>query len=262
MSSVHPVSVSRHGNQRWQHRSNYAFAAKDAVCPLVAEELPKAIMSLPIAFVAAAEGFVPVAVLGLVAGQNLFVAPDGRWVGSYVPAFYRGYPFVLACSENGQHVLCIDEASGLLSDTTGEAFFGEAGNPSEALSEVLNFLTHVSSSRHSTQRACTVLQEHGLLQPWPIKVQGKQGVQDVVGLFRINEGALNSLSSEGLGAVRDVGALSLAYCQLLSMQHLGQLGQLAQAHEQIALQQAAQTSSPELNLEFLKQGDTISFGNL
>lgn len=261
MSSIHPVSVSRHGNQCWQRYSSYAFAAQDAVCPLVAQELPKALMSLPIAFVPAAEGFVPVAVLGLRAGQNLFVAPDGRWLGAYVPAAYRGYPFVLANTEEGQQVLCIDEASGLLG-AEGEPFFAEAGSPSQSLADVLSFLTQVGSNRQVTQQACAVLQAHGLLQPWSIKVQGEQGEQDVTGLFRIDEAALNRLSAEALTAVRDAGALSLAYCQLLSMQHLTQLGQLAQAHAQVAQQKAAQAASPELDLEFLNQGGTISFGNL
>ena len=262
MSSIHPVTVSRHGNQRWQRYSNYAFAAQDAVCPLVAQELPRALMSLPIGFVATAEGFAPVAVLGLQAGQNLFVAPDGRWLGDYVPATYRGYPFGLANTEDGQQVLCIDEASGLLRDGEGEPFFAEAGNPSKPLADVLDFLTQVASNRQATQRACAMLQAHGLLQPWPIKVLGEKGEQDVTGLFRIDEAALNSLPAVAFMAVRDAGALSLAYCQLLSMQHLVQLGELARAHAQAVQQKAAQSPSAELDLAFLNQSGTFSFGSL
>jgi hypothetical protein len=59
---------------------------------------------------------VPVAVQGLAPGQNLFVAPDGRWLAAYTPAAYRGYPFQLAHAENGQQVLCFDEESGLITD--------------------------------------------------------------------------------------------------------------------------------------------------
>jgi len=261
MSSLHPVSVSRHGSRRWQRYSSYAFAAGDAVCPLVAQELPKAAMSLPLAFVASGEEVVPVAVLGLQPGKNLFVAPDGRWLGGYVPAAYRGYPFALANTADGQQVLCIDEDSGLLVDGEGEAFFAEGDRPAAALNDVLNFLTQVAANRQATRHACALLREHGVVQPWPVRLQTAGGEQAVAGLLRIDEAALNALPAGAFVALRDAGALSLAYCQLLSMQHLAQLGPLAQAHERAA-QAVAPQPAAELDLEFLNQGGTISFGNL
>lgn len=232
------------------------------MCPLVAQELPKAVMHLPVGFVRAGEEIVPVAVLGVQPGRNLFVAADGRWLGGYVPAAYRGYPFVLANADDGRQVLCVDEASGLLNETAGEAFFAGDGSPSQSLAAVLNFLTQVASNRQATQRMCALLQTHGVVQPWPIKVQAEGGEQSVVGLFRIDEMALNALSPEGLAALRDAGALSLAYCQLLSMHHLTQLGRLAQVHAHLAQKAAAQKPAAELDLEFLNQSGTISFGGL
>ncbi len=261
MSSLHPVSLSRHGAMRWQRYSSYAFAAGDAVCPLVAQELPKAAMALPLAFVASGEEIVPVAVLGLQPGSNLFVASDGRWLGGYVPAAYRGYPFALANTEDGQQVLCIDEDSGLLGDSAGEAFFAEDNLPAPALADVLNFLTQVAANRQATRRICALLKEHGVVQPWPVKLQTAEGEQAVAGLLRVDEAALNALPAEALLALREAGALPLAYCQLLSMQHLARLGPLAQARER-ELRQAVAAPSAELDLEFLNQGGTISFGNL
>ena len=69
------------------------------------------------------------------------------------------------------------------------------------------------------------------------------------------------LPAEAFEAVRQSGALPVAYCQLLSMQHLQKLGQLAQAY---AAQTTAlpQTASGELDLEFLNDSGTISFGAL
>ncbi len=261
MSSLHPVSVSRHGSRRWLRYSSYAFTAGDAVCPLVAQELPRAAMALPLAFVASGEEVVPVAVLGLQPGRNLFVAPDGRWLGGYVPAAYRGYPFALANTADGQQVLCIDEDSGLLVDREGEAFFAEDARPAAVLADVLNFLTQVATNRQATRHACTLLREHGVVQPWPVKLQTAEGEQAVAGLLRIDEAALNALPAEAFVALRDAGALSLAFCQLLSMQHLAKLGPLAQAHERAA-QAVAPQPAAELDLEFLNQGGTISFGNL
>ena len=57
----------------------------------------------------------------------------------------------------------------------------------------------------------------------------------------------------------------MAYCQLLSMQHLQTLGQLAQAHDQAKAQAANKlptNASGELDLEFLNSSGTISFGQL
>ena len=205
------LSRNHHAGKRWLRHASYRFAAQDALIPLVAQELPKAIMSLPVGFIAAGEGFVPVAVQGLTPGQNLFVAPDGRWLAAYTPAAYRGYPFRLARAENGQQVLCFDQESGLISDgAQGEPLFDEAGNPSKGVTEVMNFLTQVQTNRELTDRVCALLQQHGLIQPWPLKVQEAGGERMVEGLYRIDEAALNALPADVFSALRDGGALPLA----------------------------------------------------
>lgn len=259
MSHIQALSIEKHAGRCWQRLSNWHFAGNDAITFLVAQELPKASLLMPIAFIAQEERFTPVAVLGLTPGKNLFVAPDGRWMGGYVPASYRGYPFALANTEDGQQVLCVDEDSGLIGNE-GEALFNEDGTPSHAVSDVFNFLSQVGNNRTATQRLSDLLQKHKLIQPWPIKVQADKGEQHVEGLFRIDEAALNQLPTEAFMELRDSGALVLAYCQLLSMQHLPLLGQLAQLHAE-ADQKAALQTDGEISLEFMKN-ETISFGNL
>lgn len=85
MANLQAVSKERHADKRWQWYSSYSFAASDAVAALVVRELPKALMSLPIGFISIEDRCVPVAVQGLVGGQNLLVAPDGRWLGTMCP---------------------------------------------------------------------------------------------------------------------------------------------------------------------------------
>lgn len=255
MPNYQAVSKTSHANKRWKRYASYAFAAQDAVAPLVVQELPRALMHLPIGFIEQNEHFVPVAVLGLQPGQNLFVTPDGRWVGSYTPAAYRGYPFALANTAEGQRVLAFDEDSGLITDTEGESFFDEAGNPTRAVKDILDFLTRVETNREPTQRICKALADHQLIQPWPITVQSSEGERKVEGLYRIDEAAMNALPAEAFEALRQAGALPVAYCQLLSMQHLQTFGKLAEAHRKPT------APSSELNLEFLNDSGTISFGN-
>lgn len=234
MPDIQAISRERHGNRRWIRFADFKFAVPDALSSLVMAEVPKAMLSLPIGFVLAGDAFAPVAIQGLAPGKNLFVALDGRWVGGYIPVVYRCYPFLLANTKDGQQVLCINEDSGLLSDIQGESFFGEDGQPSKAITEVLDILNKVASNQKVTGHVCAVLQKHNLIQPWPIKLKGTEGEKTIEGLYRIDEVAMNRLAAEAFMELRDAGALTLAYCQLLSMQHLPLLGQLADAHAKAA----------------------------
>ncbi|MGP5370121.1 SapC family protein [Pseudomonas helleri] len=263
MTEYHVITRERHGHQHWLSQSGHRFAADDALCALVAQELPQAMLSLPIGFIVEAEQFMPVALQGLTPGQNLWVAADGRWLAAYIPAPYRCYPFRMAPTEQGEQVLCIDEASGLLSESAGEPFFNDDGTPGKAVLEILEFFNQIEANRQLTRSMCAVLQQHGLIQPWPITVQGEHGEQKVEGLFRIDEAALNALSAEALSEVRNAGGLTMAYCQLLSMQHLSTLGTLAQAHaeaEKARLAQESMAQKGELHLGFMNDSGTFSFG--
>ena len=267
MQNYQAISRERHAIQRWQRSTGYAFAAMEAVVPLVAAELPKAMLSLPIAFTGQGEGFVPVAVLSLIPGKGLYVAKNGGWTGDYIPSAFRSYPFRLLKSADGQQVLCIDEESGLITNSPeGERFFNEDGQPAQAVLDILNFLTQIEQSRVATATASTALQKHALIRPWPITLKTETGEQQIAGLFQIDETALNQLSAEAMLEVRDAGALPMAYCQLLSMQHLPFLGQLIDAHTRAEQAQAQSLEhlapNGELNLEFFNKAGTISFAGL
>jgi hypothetical protein len=195
--------------------------------PLVGAELPKAAMSLPIAFVQQEERSIPVAVLGIEPTTSLFVAPDGRWLGTYIPSALRSHPFVLARSEGDNRILCMDEESGLLTEAgQGEPFFDGAGEPAAGLKQVLEFLQQVDRNREQTSLVCQVLARLELIQPWPIQLKAGETERQIQGLCRIDEAALNQLSDEAFLELRRVGALPLVYCQLLSMQHIALLGRL------------------------------------
>lgn len=273
MPNLQPVTHTTHASKRWKRYSGYTFAAQDEVVPIVAHEVGRAAMAMPLVFVpapakegeSAAPTYVLMAVQGLGKGQNLFVAPDGRWLGSYIPSAYRGYPFALANTPEGQQVLCLRSDSGLVNDTDGERFFDEDGQPSQAVKDVLGFLTQVAQNRQVTQRIVALLADKGLIQPWAIKTRTEAGERAIEGLYRIDEARLNELGGEDLKALQEAGALPLAYAQLLSMQHLPTLGKLAEAHASAKAQ--SQQALPavangELDLEFLNQNGTISFGNL
>ena len=269
MPNIQVISRERHAALRWKRYTNCAFAAADAVVALVAAELPKAAMSLPIAFIDQGGAYVPAAVLGLQPGNNVFVDTDWRWLGQYIPAAFRSYPFRLANTEDGQQVLCIDEDSDLIGgDAAGELFFAEDGQPAPAIQDILGFLTQIEQNRAVTAAACAALQKHQLIRPWAITLKTDTGEQQITGLFQIDEAALNQLPGEALLEVRQAGALPIAYCQMLSMQHLPVLGQLLDAQNKAAAasapEQALQQLAPdgELEIEFFNKGGTINFSGL
>lgn len=230
MTTITPVTHSRHAAMRWRRSGSYAFAADRAVVPLVGAELAKAALAFPIALIEQGEAFVPAAVLGLEPSRNLFVAGDGRWLGGYVPSALRAYPFALGRTEDGQQLLCINEASGLITGgPEGERFFEDDGTPSEAVRQVLDFLTRIEQNRSVTAAGCATLQAKNLIEPWPVTLKIDRGERRIEGLFRVSEAALNALDDEAFLSVRKTGALPLAYAQLLSMQQLRVLGELAAA---------------------------------
>lgn len=267
MPNIQPVTRARYATQRWMRSTHYGFAAADALCPLVLQELPKAVMHMPIAFVPGNGSYALMAIQGLRPGHNHFLDRDKRWLGAYVPAAYRSYPFLMATAQDSRQVLCFDEDSGLLSSTAdGEPFFGEDAQPAPAAAEVLDFLNRIAANRVATLRMCEVLQKHKLIQPWPISLHTAAGEQATEGLFRVDEAALNRLPADTLLELRIAGALLSAYCQLLSMQHIPLLGQLADARAKADAQAASQAAAAplpvrgkELDLSFLEGSETLKF---
>lgn len=228
MANITPITKTNFVDKSWRRHGSYGFAAKDTVAPLVMQELPKAAMVQPIGFILDKERrAIPVAVQGVQPGSNLLVTPEGKWRVAYIPAIYRGYPFSLGTTEDGQQLLCIDEDSGQVIDGEGESFFTEDGEPSKAITDILKFLVQVEKNRRQTRTICHALQQHELIQPWPIKIKSGEQESPVEGLYRIDEQKLNELDKDSFETVRQSGALPLIYSQLLSMQHLPNLAKLA-----------------------------------
>lgn len=263
MPDYQAITKTDFTDKNWQRCPNFLFVAGDAVCPLTAMELPKAMMYMPTCFIPADEGYALTALLGLRPGENLYVNPKGQWLGKYIPAAYRTYPFVLAKNEaeEGQQVLCFDRDSGLLeSELADQSFFDDDGSLNSELNELMQSLAQINASREATLAICKLLEQHELLKPWELKIQLKEGVHGVEGLYCIDEEALNALPDETFIELRKAGVLALAYCQLLSMQRVSLFDQLLKAK---ARYDTSSDSVPEeLNLDPIDEAGTLNFDNL
>ena len=227
------VTQECHGSKKWLRHTGYRFAAAEALVPVVGAELAKAALSMPLAFSEQAGHYTLVAVVSLVPGRNMFVGPDGRWYGNYIPACLRSYPFNLLPQQGtDQLVLCVDEGSGLVVEKhiTGEEFFDADGAVSPALKPTMELLTQLHRSRQATDLAVSALAQAGVIKPWQINVKSEQGEQAISGLHHVDESALGALSNDEFLKLRT--ALPIAYAQLLSMGLLGIFEQLARLHSQ------------------------------
>ena len=260
MASLQAITKPDFTEKSWRRSPNYLFTANDAVCPLIVQEMTRAIMmGMPIAFLCVDEKYSVVAVLGLEAETNYFVGKDGGWQGKYIPARYRAYPFVLAKNEEEKLVLCINEDSGLLNDDdSAEAFFDDEGELSATVKQVMELLSAIRVGLQSAARICKLLNQHKLFKPWELEIELEDGKKRIEGLFSIDEAALNELSDEAFIELRQSGALIVVYCQLLSMQRITDLAQFAQ------LKSKADSQPPtnELYLDGVNDGGNISFHNL
>jgi len=204
---------------------------------------------MPTGFIEQEGGYQLVAITSLQPGTNLYVGPDGKWLGAYIPAALRGYPFKLVRQESSdKSILCIDEASGLVMDNTedGNAFFDDQDEPTQQIKYILNFLSETEANRAVTQGAVNALADAGLIIPWALNLKQGEEVVPVKGLFHVDEAALNKLDDEDFLAVRKAGGLGVAYAQIVSMNQLAVLEHLGKLQGQILAQQAANSEAAGL----------------
>ena len=229
------ISRERHANKKWLRYANFRFAAGEVIAPIVGAELARAALAMPCAFVQQSGRYVLVAVLSPPGGRNVFVGSDGRWLGRYVPAALRLYPFRLLPTAGADAVvLCVDEESKLVVDgnSAGEEFFDSQGNPAPVLKPVFEAAMALERDRKSTDLAIAALAQAGVVRPWEIKVKTKEGERPIGGLHRVDEAALRDLPDETFVNLRKTSALQIAYAQMLSMGQLSALEYLVRAHSQ------------------------------
>lgn len=257
MSDIYPVTRERHGARAFNKTAGFGWARKEQVVPVALQEATNLMMQLPLGFLQQAGQFQLIALLGIRPGENVWVAGDGRWLAPRVPAVLQHYPFRLLRSTDGREVLGVDEAALLPPGAEGTRLFDDEGKAVPELGTTLEQLVQAEKERELGTRIAGLLHQHELLEPWPLQVQDEGRMRPVEGLYRVNEKKLNELPAEALQALRNGNALLMAYVQMLSMQHIHQLGRMAEAMA-VARQRMAQTAAKDSAGEH----GIISFANL
>ena len=202
----------------------FGFAKAGHAIPLTVGEFPLSAVTGPIIFVG--DEKLPIAVMGLNAGENMFVKDDGTFEsGIYIPAYVRRYPFVFANDEtNKQMVLCIDRGAEFIVDKGFDMPFFEAnGEPTEYTKNCIEFCNNFEVERQRTMSFVQLLKDLDLFETktasfTPQNPDGTAGEpQKIAEYFGVSEEKLNALPAAKFVELRDNGALGQIYAHIHSL---------------------------------------------
>ena len=218
-----PLSNEVHRDVSVRPVGGLGFARKVNAVPLVAAEFRAAAADMPIVFAGQGESLIPVAVMGLKDGENLFIDDQDRWTGAYVPAFLRRYPFVFASEPDQERLpLCIDEAyEGVNRDGAGERLFDSEGNQSLYMGKVLEFMRDYQVQFNTTRQLCEELERHQMLEPMHADYTLPSGTAGrLSGFSVISRDKLKALPGDMLERLMKSDALETAFVHLHSLNNL------------------------------------------
>ncbi len=219
-----PLSPEAHGAMGISATPHpHSFVAETNVVPLTVAEFPAASLSYPIVFIG--DNFMPVAAMGLSAGQNVFVSSDGNFRSdAYLPAFARRYPFVFANDDRQERmILCVDTLAPMVRTSNPDVPFFENGKATPYVENAMQFCSDFEQERRRTESFVGLLRELDLLSPRetlyrPQNPDGSTGEpQKIAEYFAVDEKKLGELSGEKLVELRDNGALTHVYAHLNSL---------------------------------------------
>ena len=225
-SKPEPLSIDLHSGLGVKSLPGpFTFAKEGHAVPLTVTEFGVSSLCGPIIFVG--DDKIPLAVMGLNLGQNMFLQENGLFEpGVYVPAYIRRYPFVFATDNNaGQMVLCIDRSAEFIVDKADAdmLFFDADGKPTEYTQNCINFCNDYETERQRTQSFVQLLTDLDLFEVKtanfvPTNPDGTPGeTQKIAEYFGVSETKLNALPIEKYTELRDNGALAQIYAHMMSL---------------------------------------------
>lgn len=220
-----PITIKNHKNTKVKPINGFSFAKEIHLASIMLHEFSRAASIYPIVFLEDSEKdeFKPVVMLGLEAGENLFLDGD-KWKASYIPAIIRRYPFALAnTGEEDKYTICIDNKSEFLNEKEGEALFNEKGEASEAMERVKKYLSELQQMERFSSEFCKYFKENNMFTPLNMKVRVGNEIKNVSGAYVINEERFNSLSDEVFIEMRKKRYVSVVYSHLSSLSQIERL---------------------------------------
>ena len=214
-----PVSEANLVNKALSHKRNFYFAKEMVLVPICHFELQRAVTSTPIVFVPFEKTVRPVSVLGLEISKNLFLGSNGAWRTDYLPSALTAHPFSLLKLDNGTQCMGIRQDSDILVEKDkGEPFFNRDGEEGTLLKQYKNLLISILRDGLFTTKACSLLEEFELLQPFKPKFKKINGESfQIDGLLSIDQKKFASLEEKKFLKLRETVAIDLIYASIFSL---------------------------------------------
>lgn len=197
----------------------YAFTSKARAIPVTLPEFASAQRSYPIVFTNIDNPF-PVAVVGVLEDDNLFVE-NGVWDQKcYVPAYLRCHPFSFAGEREGRIAAIIDRKAATVTADATYPFFVDGKLAAETES-MMRFCAQYEAERKRTIDFCAQLRDLGLLstQRAMHKADGSDEEKTLANYVSVDAQKLAELSDEAVLGLHRSGRLASAYLQAYSMEN-------------------------------------------
>ena len=224
----HPIHNVRHAGKALKKPIDFGFARAANAVAIHTQEFRAAATSYPIVF-ADEDPPMPLAILGIRDGENLFIDENGRWTpGTYIPSYVRRYPFATGQGvKEDEHILYVDEGSDLIvgceAEPEAEPLFVD-GEPSERTEEIREFCAAFQQQAPVTTSFVEEIKKRDLLGSKEIRLDLPDGGNQLLtGLRILEEEKLNALPDDVFLEWRRQGWLPLVYWHWASMDNFFRL---------------------------------------
>ena len=216
-----PLNSRDHGDWKSRPTDRAKWLVNQHAVPLTVEEFPQAGRNFPIVF-SGGDDPVPLALMGLNEGVNVFVDDEGKVDDNlYVPAYARRYPFLLAklTPEAEELSLCFDPSTDLIGQfDEGEALF-DGEKPSGVCQSTLDFCEQFEQAGLRTGAFVEELKKHNLLMDGEVAIQ-QEGVEQPFiyrGFRMVDQEKLRNIRGNVLREWNQSGLLPLIFAHLFSL---------------------------------------------
>lgn len=219
-----PITLDNHKELKVKQIDNFNFVKDIHLASVMVHEFSRSAATYPIVFLEdkTNDKFRPVVMLGLEAGENLFIQ-DGKWQASYIPAIVRRYPFALSKAQEDRYVICIDEESDFVSTEDGEPIFDENGEASKIIDRVKKYLTELQQMDLFTDKFCEDMKADNMFTPLNMKVRVGNEIKNVSGAYVINEERFRDVSNDKFIELREKNYIPIIYSHLSSLAQIERL---------------------------------------
>ena len=219
--NIQPLSSSIHGHYRARSSDRAPYFANAHAIPLTIDEFIHAQRYTPIVF-SAGDNPVPLALMGLNEGVNVFVDDEGApYNPFYIPAYVRRYPYMLARMDaDAQELsLCFDPESDLIGDIPEGDLLFDGDKPSERLKSILKFCEDFEIAAQRTQAFMKELLELDLLMDGEVAIQPEGSDQPFIyrGFKMVAEDKFREMNGDQLRKINQNGILPLIVAHLVSL---------------------------------------------